>query len=227
MGDTIRKVQNRTKDFTIMVNEALRRPDLSARAKGVYAYLMTLPSDWRIVRSELTSHFTEGREAVETAFNELISLGYITKEVIRDKGKFVCFEYTAHESTISQETVYGKPLTGKPLAVNPSLLSTEEELSTKELNTGTPQAVRVSTHSRPTLAEVTDYCKERRNTVNPEAWFDHYTSNGWRVGKNPMKDWRAAVRTWERSGYSNGTGSIESADAERKAVVDRILSRLS
>ena len=50
----------------------------------------------------------------------------------------------------------------------------------------------------PTLEEVKAYCKERGNRVDPERWLDYYTANGWKVGKNPMKDWKAAVRTWER-----------------------------
>ena len=50
----------------------------------------------------------------------------------------------------------------------------------------------------PTLDEVKEYCSDRGNKVDPERWFDYYTSNGWKVGKNPMKDWKAAVRTWER-----------------------------
>ena len=50
----------------------------------------------------------------------------------------------------------------------------------------------------PTLDEVTDYCLERGNAVDPQRFVSFYESNGWRVGKNPMKDWRAAVRTWER-----------------------------
>lgn len=51
----------------------------------------------------------------------------------------------------------------------------------------------------PTLAEVRDYCLERGNTVDAERFVNYYTANGWKVGKNPMKDWRAAVRTWERN----------------------------
>ena len=54
-------------------------------------------------------------------------------------------------------------------------------------------------HHHPTLEEVKEYCSERGNKVDPERWFDYYTSNGWKVGKNPMKDWKAAVRTWERT----------------------------
>lgn len=51
----------------------------------------------------------------------------------------------------------------------------------------------------PTIDEVSFYCKERNNLIDPERFFNYYTSNGWRVGKSPMKDWRAAVRTWEKN----------------------------
>lgn len=51
----------------------------------------------------------------------------------------------------------------------------------------------------PTIEQVKEYCKERGNAVDPDRWFNYYSSNGWRVGKNPMKDWRAAVRTWEQN----------------------------
>jgi hypothetical protein len=57
----------------------------------------------------------------------------------------------------------------------------------------------------PTLQEVRDYCRERKNSVDPQIFLDHYTSNGWRVGRNAMKDWRAAVRTWERNGINAET----------------------
>lgn len=53
------------------------------------------------------------------------------------------------------------------------------------------------------LEEVISYCKERKNKVDPQKWFDYYSANGWKVGKNPMKDWRAAVRTWETNGYGS------------------------
>ena len=55
----------------------------------------------------------------------------------------------------------------------------------------------------PTLEEVTDYCKERKNRVDAGRFVDFYTAKGWMVGKNKMKDWKSAVRTWERnnSGY--------------------------
>jgi len=53
----------------------------------------------------------------------------------------------------------------------------------------------------PDLKEIQEYCQERHNNVNPKRFFDYYQANGWRVGKNPMIDWKAAVRSWEENGY--------------------------
>lgn len=51
----------------------------------------------------------------------------------------------------------------------------------------------------PSVEEVREYCSERGNNVDPDKFVDFYDSKGWMVGKNKMKDWRAAVRTWERT----------------------------
>ncbi len=51
----------------------------------------------------------------------------------------------------------------------------------------------------PTLDEVSEYCKGRNSPVDPFKFHAHYTANGWKVGKNPMKNWRASVCYWERN----------------------------
>ena len=51
---------------------------------------------------------------------------------------------------------------------------------------------------KPTVEEIAEYCRERGNNIDPQEFFDHYESNGWIVGRSPMKDWKAAVRTWEK-----------------------------
>lgn len=55
---------------------------------------------------------------------------------------------------------------------------------------------------KPTIEEVQAYCRERGNSVDANRFVDYYEANGWKVGKNPMKDWRAAIRTWEKNAYS-------------------------
>jgi hypothetical protein len=80
---------------------------------------------------------------------------------------------------------------------------------------------------KPTLEQVKDYCRERNNTVDPESWIDHYISNGWLVGnaKAPMKDWKAAVRTWEK-GNNKKQGSDKSdtfyMDLAKKLEKERV-----
>ena len=69
----------------------------------------------------------------------------------------------------------------------------------------------------PTVDEVSAYCRDRGNGVDPQHFVDYYTANGWKVGKNPMKDWKAAVRTWERNDTSRkgGGNSGQGSNSER------------
>lgn len=66
-----------------------------------------------------------------------------------------------------------------------------------------PKAKKVFTP--PTYEEVAEYCRERENGVDAQLFVDHYAANGWVQGKagKPLRDWRAAVRTWERNGVGN------------------------
>ena len=50
----------------------------------------------------------------------------------------------------------------------------------------------------PSVEDVTAYCRERKNGVDAQRFVDFYASKGWKIGQNPMKDWKAAVRTWEQ-----------------------------
>ena len=68
----------------------------------------------------------------------------------------------------------------------------------------------------PTAEEVSAYCRERGNKVDAQRFVDFYTSKGWQIGKEPMRDWRACVRTWERNGrdrveVSGSTGATRPA----------------
>jgi hypothetical protein len=97
--------------------------------------------------------------------------------------------------------------------VNYGLYQSEEiKRNTKRNNKGTTREQQGNTNKNdkndkndiyahftpPTLEEVISYCKERNNSVDPQKWYDFYSAKGWMIGKNKMKDWKAAVRTWER-----------------------------
>ena len=78
--------------------------------------------------------------------------------------------------------------------VNVSVVEEEREEEKKE----SKKKETASRFTPPTIEEVRAYCEERGNNVSPERFIDYYSSIGWKVGKNSMKDWKAAVRTWER-----------------------------
>jgi len=77
----------------------------------------------------------------------------------------------------------------------------------------------------PSLSEVTTYCKERMNSIDPEYFIDHYESNGWTVGKSKMKSWQATIRKWEKnnglqgqtSGGAGGRGRTETRSFYERA----------
>lgn len=79
--------------------------------------------------------------------------------------------------------------------------------------------------NRPSLQDVQAYCTERQNTVNPEHFIDHYTANGWKVGKNPMKDWKAAVRTWEKNHAAHQKPDTRSRAQRHSDKLDEIARR--
>lgn len=70
--------------------------------------------------------------------------------------------------------------------------------SESESNPNPKEGVRATRFTPPTVDEVRDYCRERGNAVDAERFVDFYAAKGWMVGKNRMKDWKAAVRTWEK-----------------------------
>ena len=70
----------------------------------------------------------------------------------------------------------------------------------------------------PTVEEVRDYCQERNNGIDAQSFVDFYDSKGWFVGKNKMKDWRAAVRTWEQRSRGQPKPKIEVDNSFRKAM---------
>lgn len=79
----------------------------------------------------------------------------------------------------------------------------------------------------PTVEEVRAYCKERGNNVDAERFVDYYTSNGWHVGKNSMKDWKAAVRTWERQGWNGyGFGGKQQKKQPNSSIDDDMLRQI-
>ena len=72
----------------------------------------------------------------------------------------------------------------------------------KEIHSSASTTTKRKRFEKPSISDIKQYCMERNNNVNAEQFYDYYESNGWKVGKNSMKDWKAAVRTWEKNNYN-------------------------
>lgn len=83
---------------------------------------------------------------------------------------------------------------------------------------------------KPTLEEVKEYCKERNNNIDAQRFIDFYESKDWMIGKNKMKDWKAAIRTWEKNnntpGWFNKENKTEEMTEEEKREMDAILNEI-
>ena len=143
----------------------------------------------------------------EELIYDMLPQAFLDKIVIFDNGdkwfipEFIEFQYgelnpttNVHKSVISLLDKYNLEgyLKGSQRV--------ESTLKDKDKDKDIVKAkVKVKRFTKPTIEEVVDYCNERNNDVDAEKFYDYYSSNGWKVGKNSMKDWKASVRTWEKN----------------------------
>ena len=85
----------------------------------------------------------------------------------------------------------------------------------KEINSSASTTTKRKRFEKPTLSEIKQYCIERKNNVDAQHFYDYYESNGWKVGKNSMKNWQAAVRTWEKNSYTSTTKQTKKTNTEQ------------
>lgn len=216
----------KTGNYTVMCNHHLRNKNLSLKAKGLLSQVLSLPDGWNFTFEGLCSLNKEGKEAMQSAIKELRENGYLTKDRIRnEKGQITDVEYVFHEFPVDGETVCRKTrqTDNPPLLNTDSILSTDSikysPLSKERPPEGDPTPKRERKRfTPPKLEEVEAYCRERQNGIDASKFIDYYEAVGWKVGKQPMKDWKAAVRTWERRDASNASSKAKKEETYRAPV---------
>ena len=116
------------------------------------------------------------------------------------EGWYIKINYLVNESTIPETTIPISPVVAsqETNTINNNIKILNNNINTKESN-NINIITKEKKFKKPTLEEVQAYCVERNNGVDAETFIDFYESKGWKVGKTPMKDWKACIRTWERS----------------------------
>lgn len=170
---------------------------VAAFKPGQYRGHEIQPGQAIIGRKKMADELGFSEQQVRTALKKLESTGEIS---IFSTNKFsiVTVEnwmfYQGDDKENNQQSTNNQPTSNQQVTNNqPHLKNVKNVKNVKNIK---------KYNIPPSIDEVRAYCEERGNNVNPEAFIDFYQSKDWYVGKNKMKDWRAAVRTWERRGNS-------------------------
>lgn len=195
--------KQRRDHYTVIDNAILEDKELSLKAKGMLCLMLSLPDYWDFTVGGLTKKSKDGKTSVMAALNELEDAGYFRRIQIKENGKYAGIEYIVSETKMTDFPYSENQHTENEDAEN------QYKVNTIKTNTIKTNTIKTNANKRfipPSREEVQEYIDENGYSVDAERFIDYYTSNGWMVGKNHMKDWRAAVRNWERKN-GNDTGA--------------------
>lgn len=198
-------------NYSVIANDTIRNPDLSDSAKVLLLFMLSCSDDWNFNVKGLASALGWSERKIMRLIPELKKAGYLEQKLHSDsKGRFlppdwVVYEVPTaiHENRNAVEPQRGQtatrsdrntaePQCGKSVVIRNTNI--KEIPNSKEISKEKKDIFR-----KPTFEEVSTYCLERNNGIDPEQFIDYYESKGWVVGKSKMKDWKACVRTWERN----------------------------
>lgn len=207
--------------FTIIDNGVLQNVNLSFEARGFFAYLLSLPDDWKFSIAGLVKLTGASESVVRRLLNELQVEGYIKiNRHTNDRGRVTRWTWDIYEAAIRPESVQmlkspdvETATSGKHQMWNaPHVEAPERGFTTcgendtiqstnniKVLNEQSTKENKAKKFVPPTASEVKAYCQERNNGINPEEFIDYYASQGWKKANGrPVVDWKGCVRLWEK-----------------------------
>ena len=126
-----------------------------------------------------------------TMVSNLIHKGYIKKTRFDGRKRYL-------ESTLAEQVC---KICG---AETQDLQTTYNQLLNKSISNDIDDSnKRKAKFVKPTIEEIRCFCEERNNGIDADEFFNFYESKGWVIGKSPMKDWKACIRTWERNKFKS------------------------
>lgn len=198
--------------------------DVDPTTLGIYVKALALGARWNLNIKGLASLLKVSEDKIRKAFGILEDKGFLRRTKAQDaRGRFNGWDYEIGAAPLtdiaktptSENTDIGenRRRENRPLNINNNIKYEDDKSSSKYIS----QNIKIEREDAPaspspsrrftppTVDEVREYCRSRHNAVNAEAFVAFYTSNGWKVGKNTMKDWKAAVITWEKRDQTHTT----------------------
>lgn len=175
------------------------------REMGTWRDILLEPGQCVTSRAKIAQSTGLSEQQVRTSLEHLKSTNEITIESTNQFTIITINNYVNYQFVGGNEQPTIQP-TEPPTNNQPSNQPSNKNIRNKELDIFEKDNINIiqkeTTTKRfvkPTIEQVEAYCKERRNGIDARSFMDYYESVGWKVGNKPMKDWRAAVRTWERN----------------------------
>ena len=164
-----------------------------------------------ITVSGLANELGVSTRQVRTAMEKLESTGEITRKTTNRFTVVTVENWSLYQADYDDDDkrMANKRQTDDKRTLYKEYKKTRIQENNNSARTRVSHGDGVSKFVKPTLQEVKAYCIERGNDVDPERFINHYEANGWMVGRNKMKDWRAAVRNWERNRASKSAGQVQ------------------
>ena len=197
--------------------------NLDYKVVGIYCKVMILGKKWDLNIKGLAEALKKmgqpiSEKKIREAMSVLESAGYMMRKAVKDEeGKFRGWDYYFFSEPIAEEE---RSEAGKRTCPKTDLTENgqDRKRTTPETDmTGNGQEIiyrlneysdnnnihtirekRTSAFVKPSLDEVRQYFREKGTTIDPEAFYAYYESNGWMVGRTKMKSWKAALTTWEK-----------------------------
>lgn len=170
--------------------------DLKDKAKLLYGEIVALSNkDGYCYASNkyFAELYSVSTRTITALIRSLIDKEYLSSELTYKKNTKEVLQrklYLSKKSSIPIEKNFYTPIEENFQDNNTSINNTSINIKEK--------SIKRKIFTKPKIEEIQQYCIERNNGINAEAFYDFYESKNWYVGKNKMSDWKACVRTWER-----------------------------
>ena len=179
-------------NFVVIGKTHLKEKDMSLKAIGLLSVMLGLPDDWNYSVTGLAAIRSESKNTINSILNELEEFGYLKRTLIRSaNGTIAGYEYDIYEEPYPKN-----PDTEKPYPKNPDLDNWYQYNNNKLNNNKLNNKEYSKKFQKPTLEDLEGYKKENNLDFDTQRFLDYYESNGWKVGRNSMKDWKATARRW-------------------------------
>ena len=206
---------NKNKNYTVISNYHLKDKNLSLKAKGMLSLMLSLPDDWDYSVRGLEKICIESKNAINRILNELERNKYLVRKRVYFNGKISQWEYNIYETNLypQNEDIQNEDIQNQDIENGDiNKIKNNKILNNKVLK---------NIYIKPTLKEVQEYCKERKNNVDPNKFYDYYEVNDWIDNKgNKVKNWKQKLITWEKHNTEDNSKTPDWFNEDIKEVHD-------